>query len=101
MSWEVAAVVGTLAVSFYLLYLKNQVQSEALKLLLMFMSVLTTLTGVAHIAPAITRGDPGAASNIAIANGYYIGYVAFMVFFISFILLQLIGGWLKAWQRRR
>lgn len=101
MSWELAIVSGTVGLAFYLLYLKSHVQNQALQLLLILTSVFTALTSAALMFEVVTQSSPGATKLISLTTAYYGGFVAFATLFISFIMLQLIGGWLKSWERRR
>lgn len=103
MSWQAATVIGSLGVSFYLLYLNSTIHEEKayLKLFLILSSVLSIFLTLSHIHQIIIQSDPGATENITLAVLYYNVYVYFTILFISLIILGLFGEWLQSWRQNQ
>lgn len=100
MAWEVATILGTLGVSFYLLYLKELLSDdhETFKMGLMFASWLSILIVLSHIHNLILISAPTATSNISLAVLTYQTWIWLSMGFTAYWFIYLGGKWIKGFK---
>jgi len=98
MTWETATVLGSLGVSFYLLYLSTLFNEDErwLKLALVLISFFSVSYTLSHIHSLIAFSAGGASDNIALAGRYYETFIFLGIGFASWLLLKTGGGWLRS-----
>lgn len=98
MAWEIATIIGSLGVSFYLLYLKEELseEHETLKLGLMLASWLSILVVLEHIRQIITESAPTATENLALSTLFYQTWIWLTIGFTAYWFIYAGGKWIKS-----
>lgn len=101
MTWQAAVVIGSIGISFYVLYLQTLLQEkhEHLKTGLMIFSMYTILFGLQQITEMITISEPTALDNIALANSFYSVFTYFIWGFTAYWFIFIAGKWIYSWKK--
>lgn len=103
MSWETAVVVGSLGISFFLLYLNSQISAgnKSFKMGIIFLSWIFLIMTVAHIGFIIDESAPTATENINVATNQWKAIMWASIGFFAYWFISMAGGWLNSWYNWR
>ena len=98
MTWETGVIIGSLGISFYLLYMSLSLDDDhdILRLFLMLSSWLSVLFTIQHITEFI---DPTFTDNVNLANGFYQFYIAITIFFVMYWFLHVFVKALRGFSK--